>query len=132
MGLKGLREFCGFDFDRFIQGKQFTVTGISPWKDYSTGDVVGSKVETAITVDKTHYKPGKNGNPISNLYEKLVFKIGKNVNLPIGAVVIPVGAVASVYGDFSNQLSVRVTDIKVVQTSASPASGPATGGKGLG
>lgn len=132
MALKGIREFFGFDFDRFMQGKRLTVTGCGPWKDYTNGQVLGTKVEVAITEDRTPYAPGKDGKPVSNLYEKLVFKVGKNINVPIGAAIVPVGAAATVYGEYQNQLSIRVTDIKAAQQSAPPASGSVAGGKGLG
>lgn len=136
MALKGLREFTGFDTDRFFNGKRFTVTGCTPWKDYTSGQLLGTKVEVAITEDKTPYKPGKDGTPVSNLFEKLAFKVNKNINFPIGAAVVPVGAVATIYGEYQNQLSIRVTDIRAVQPTA-PANGgkpaaPVNPGKGLG
>lgn len=136
MALKALREFNGFDIDSFLQGKRLTATGCTPWKDYASGQPLGTKVEVAITEDKTPYKPGKDGTPVSNLYEKLVFKVNKNINVPIGAAVVPVGAVATIYGDYQNQLSIRVTDIKVIQPTA-PVNGgqpsaPANPGKRIG
>lgn len=136
MALKGIREFFGFDFDRFSQGKRFTVAGCVPWKDYTSGQLLGTKVEVAITEDKTPYKPGKDGTPVSNLFEKLAFKVSKNINIPIGSMVVPVDAVATVYGQYQNELSIRVADIKVVQPTA-PVSGgqpsaPVNPGKRIG
>lgn len=132
MSLKGLRQYVGFDFPRFSKDKLFTVTGVSNWVDFNTKLPLGTRVEVVISSDQTPYAPSKDGRPISNLYEKLTFKIDKNINVPIGATVVPLGAVATVYGQYQNELSIRAADIKVISPSAPPASGHTAGGKGLG
>ncbi len=68
-----------------------------------------------ISVDKTAYE-FKNGNTFTNRYEKLSFKMGKDVNIPLEACVMPKGVTARVYGDYRNQLSVICDDIAVLPT----------------
>lgn len=135
--MKCLRFFLKFLFELFAQGKVFTVTGISDWVDYDTKQILGTKVEVTITEDNTAYPPGKNGQPISNLYEKMYWKVPKKVTFPIGTIVVPVNAEATVYGEYQNQLSVRVGDIKVAPASASvpvhtptPTHSPTSAGAG--
>lgn len=128
-----------FDWPRFDQGKQYTVTGIGPWKDHDSGKLLGTKVEVAITADKVPYLVTKDGRQLYNLYEKLTWKIGKAVDFPIGTVVVPAGVTVTLWGRNPNgpkdQMSIRVTDIKAVQPTAPVNSGrpvaPATTGKTL-
>lgn len=133
--LKGLHNFNRFEIDRFLKDKRLNVTGCSLWKDYDSGQILGTKVEVVIVEDNTPYKPKKDGTPVSNLYEKLTFKVDKKVDVRIGEEVVPVNAVATVYGDYQNMLSIKASDIKVVQHTA-PVSGvrptaPVNGGKTL-
>lgn len=115
MGLKGIKEFNSFDMLRFQQGKEFTVTSCRKWFDYDDKSrQLGTRIEVAITRDDTKYAPSKNGEAISNLYEKLTFKVSKDVTVPVGAVVEPVNAVATVFGDYGNQLSIKADDVKIV------------------
>lgn len=53
---------------------------------------------------------------MSNRFEKLTFKVSKDVEIPIEAIVEPLNATAAVYGDYRNQLSVKCSDIKVLRT----------------
>uniref|UniRef100_UPI0006D1083B hypothetical protein n=1 Tax=Mediterraneibacter glycyrrhizinilyticus TaxID=342942 RepID=UPI0006D1083B len=73
----------------------------------------GTKVDVIIAEDNTAYDI-KNDEIITNQYEKLAFKIKKDVNIPMNARVIPVNPVAVVYGEYRNQLSVTADDIKVI------------------
>lgn len=107
--MKKLSLFLRFDWLAFASGKTFTVTGCAPWKDQQ-GNIVGTRIETAITMDKTDY--GTEG--ITNLYEKLTIKVPMpGVTFPVGATVEPVNPVATVYGQYRNQLSVKAGDVKV-------------------
>ena len=74
---------------------------------------LGTKVETVIAKDQTPYKQ-KEGETVTNLYEKLVFKIKKDVKVPVNSYIMPVNAVAVVYGDYRNNLSVTADDIRVI------------------
>lgn len=111
--MKGLGSFVSFDWARFAAGKTFQAVDSGPWVDYDSKAKLGSKVEVVITKDDTVY-PTKNGKVISNIFERLQFKAPKDIAIPVGAIVEPVGAVATVYGDFRNKLSVKVEDVRVV------------------
>lgn len=121
----GLNQFVGFDFARFCEGKRFVTTASKVWVDYETKQRRGTVVTVAITEDQTAYNPGKDGKVISNLFEKMNWKIEREVNIPVGVQVVPVDGVATVYGEYRNQLSATVADIKVIQPTA-----PVSGGKG--
>ena len=116
--MKKLSSFNTFNFAAFAKDKDFQVTGVSKWLDFDTREELGTKVSTAITRDDTPY-PQKDSEQVSNLYEKIDFKVSKgSTQVKIGDYVEPVNAVATVYGDFRNQLSVKCDDIKVVQRSS--------------
>lgn len=111
--MKKLTQFMHFDFEAFSKGKIYQTVGISEWVDYSTKEHMGTKVEVVIVKDDTQYKQ-KEGETVSNRFEKLTFKISKDVKVPVGAYVRPVNAVATVYGEYRNQLSVTADDIQVL------------------
>ena len=56
------------------------------------------------------------------LYEKLAIKVSKAVAVPIGSIIIIVNGIASIYGEYRNQLSIRAEDIKIA-----PPTPPAKG-----
>ncbi len=112
--MKKLAQFMAFDFDAFSKGKVYQVTGVSEWVDFATKAHMGTKVEVCIVKDDTQYKQ-KDGENISNLYEKFSIKIPKDTTCPVRAYVMPVKAVATVYGEYRNQLSVTADDIRVLQ-----------------
>ena len=117
MALKKLNQFLVFDYAKFSHGKVIVCTGIGEWLDYNTKDHKGTKVEGAIIKDNTLYDQ-KNGESVSNLYEKIIFKCKKDIQIPVGAVITPVNAVAKAYGEngakFVNQLSITCDDVKVL------------------
>ncbi|WP_322353813.1 hypothetical protein [Paratractidigestivibacter sp.] len=116
--MRKLLQFNKFDMQAFSQGKVYLVTGISPWNDFTTKAHLGTKVEVVIAEDKTPYK-SNDGEVVSNAYEKLQFKVAKdNVSVPVGAQVVPVNPVATIWGDYHNKLSVKCDDVKVVQKQA--------------
>lgn len=112
--MRNLNQFMLFDWKTFAESKRFRVTGTSEWKDYDSGNHLGTKVEVAIVEDRTQYKPDKSGNAQTNLYEKFTIKVAKNITVPIGALVVPDGVTATVYGEYRNQLSVKAQDIHVL------------------
>lgn len=113
--MKNLNQFNEFHWDKFAEGKCFSVAGVSEWKDFDTKEHQGTKVNVYISSDKTPYKPDKNGFVQTNLGEKLTFKVSKDIgNLTPGMTVVPVGVKATVYGEYRNQLSVRCDDIRPV------------------
>ena len=108
--MQKLSLFLTFLWMKFAKGKVFTVTSCAPWKDQND-NIVGSRIMTAITQDDTDY--GIEG--VSNIYERVTFKIPKvGVVIPIGATVEPLNPVATVYGQYRNQLSVKADDVRVV------------------
>ena len=82
--LKKLNRFLKFDAEGFFAGKRFKAIGVQEWKDFETGKVLGKKIEVVIASDKTDYGC-TDGEVISNVYEKLVFKVRKNEEIPMGA-----------------------------------------------
>ncbi len=116
--MKGLSQFLMFDWDGFAKDKAFVCTGVSEYSDYNTGAHIGSRVEAIISVDKTAYD-FRNGQSFTNKFEKIVFKVTKDVNIPIEARIQPRGVVAKVYGDYHNLLSITCSDIAVATSTPS-------------
>lgn len=113
--MKYLNQFNNFDFAAFAKGKVFIVVGSSPWKDYTTMKVLGTKIDCVIAVDKTEYLK-KEGDSTTNQYEKLSFKVRKeNLSVPNESRVMPVNPEATIWGQYRNQLSVKCDDIQVAQ-----------------
>lgn len=112
--MKKLSMFTSFDFEAFSKGKKYLSTGTQPLKDPETGDRTGTKIESVIIKDLTDYGKSKDGTRVSNLFEKIVFKVPKIIDIPLNVEIIPINPVAKVWGEFQNQLSVRVDDVQVV------------------
>lgn len=113
MSLRGLNQFVKFDTEAFLKGKVLVATGLKDYIDYNTKEHLGKEVKAAIVQDDTIYT-FKEGETFSNVYESLPIKVKKDVDIPIGARIIPVNAVATVYGDYRNQLSVKCDDIQII------------------
>ena len=114
--MKNLYQFQKFLLPEFLNGKELTVTGCHPWKDYDTEQILGTAVDIAITKDETLYQPSKDGSVQTNLFEKFTVKLQKfNFSVPAGTVVTIVNGTANVYGERRNQLSVKAEDVKIVQ-----------------
>lgn len=114
MSLKKLSQFQYFDIDEFLTGKKLITIGIQDWKDFETQNILGSKVEVVIAVDKTHYAVA-NGEVASNAYEKLTVKIPlKLTNIPMNTEVRLINPEAVVYGEFRNMLSITAENIEVI------------------
>ena len=74
--MKSLNKFMYFDWEKFSEGKEYTVTGCSEWTDFNTKQHLGTKIEVIISKDETDYRM-KDGSTTSNLYERLIFKVKK-------------------------------------------------------
>ena len=85
---------------------------------------MGTKVELTITKDDTPYKT-KDGESVSNLYNKLIVKVPGKVDLKIGTEVEIEGGEATVYGEYRNQLSVKAASVRPVTPSAANGGGRA-------
>lgn len=114
--MRALHQFESFDLDRFLAGKRLAITAITDLFDRSSGAPIGKKVECAIVEDHTAYSPNKDGNIITNLYEKVLIKVKypHSVEASIGDEIIPVNATATVYGDYRNKLSITADGFKIV------------------
>ena len=112
--MKKLNMFLYFDFEAFMKGKQLMCTGARPWTDHDTGEILGTRVETAIVKDRTDYGESKNGEQVSKLFEKIVFKVPRQIEVPMNVEVVPVNVEAKVYGDFHDKISATAEDIQVV------------------
>lgn len=114
MSLKKLSQFQYFDIDEFLEGKKLVTIGIQDWKEFETQNVVGSKVEVVIAIDKTKYEVA-NGEIVSNVYEKLTVKIPlKLTNVPMNAEIRLINPEAVIYGEFRNMLSITAENIEVI------------------
>lgn len=122
--MKYLNQFQEFNFNRFAEGKVFRVIGQSEYKDFDTEAHLGTKIEVVIYKDETEYKR-KEGETGSNLFEKINFKVSKDLNVTEGDVILPVDPVCTIYGEYRNQLSVKCSDIKILKTRSSAGQGVA-------
>lgn len=114
--MKFLSQFEKFNWDAFAKGKTFMCNGTAPWTDRETGALLGTKVECVIMDDETEYQR-KEGDTTTNRFEKIAVKVAKPVVVPGNATVKLVDVVATIYGDYRNQLSVKAADIEVVRAS---------------
>ena len=113
--MKYLNQFNHFDFEAFVKGKKLEVLDVRENVDYNTKEHIGTKVEAVITEDATPYIIPEGRTPSSNKYEKIVFKLAKDIKVPIGARITVKNAVARIYGEYNNQLAVTCEDIIVVE-----------------
>lgn len=116
--LKGLAKYNQFNWEKFAEGKEFAVTGISEYKDYVSGEHLGTRVDVVIISDKTPYE-FKDSEVYTNRFEKLVFKCSKkNLDIPLETRVRPRRVVASIYGEYRNMLSIKCEDVEILSDSA--------------
>lgn len=111
--MKKLGNFLSFNWEAFAKDKTFMAIECKPWLDYETKKVWGTKVGFIIIEDKTDYNVPE-GETVSNVWEKGVIKIRKEINIPEKSIIQPKGVVASVYGEFRNQLSIEAKDINII------------------
>lgn len=110
--MKKLNMFSTFDWESFAKGKRFSSVSKQEWKDFSTEKHKGTKVEAVIIQDNTDY--GTQTGEITNLYEKLTFKVPHDIDIPLNVEIRPKNVTAMIYGDYRNQLSALAEDIIVV------------------
>lgn len=115
--MKGLCQFLVFDMNRFLSGKTLVAVSVSDLVDYDSGKVIGAKVECAIIKDDTPYASNKDGSTINNLFEKMSVKIKypNTVNVSVGDEVTLVNPVGTVYGDYSNKLSISAEGVEAIK-----------------
>lgn len=118
MAFKKLNDFVHFDFEKFWNGKVGKCTGCSTWSDFNTKEVLGTRVEITIVKDDTPYKQ-KDGEQVTNMFKTLVVKVPRtSVNVKVGDNVHIVNPVATVYGQYRNELSVKADNVVPVNPQA--------------
>ena len=111
-----LNQFLEFNLNAFLNGKTLMCVGSMPWLDYVTKELRGTKLSLVISEDRTEYRQ-KPGEQRTNQFENINVKVPKNdLKVAPGAVIELMDAVATVFGEYRNQLSVTAADIKVVQS----------------
>lgn len=121
MSLKMLNRFQVFDSARFFEGKKFLLTKLEPWQEGNDVEhlrTVGTKVTGVIAIDDTQY--GKDLTGV-NEGEIITFKVRQPITKfqnwqPLQTVFQAVKFDRVViWGDYRNQLSVRVPDLQEVE-----------------
>ena len=120
--MKGLKEFLTFDWQNFSKDKQFLVVGTAEYTEFDTKRHLGTKIEAVIITDNTSYT--YKDKPFTNLYEKISFKVTKDIDVPLNSIIVPAGEIkATVFGDYNNQISVICSDIKIVEPTKASSQG---------
>ncbi len=112
--MKKLSKYVTFNWEGFANQKAFLVTGVRPWTDHETGALCGTKIDVVIIKDDTDYGASKEGEKVTNLFEKLTIKVPSKISVPISSQIEVINATAVVYGNYHDQLSVTAESIKVV------------------
>lgn len=113
----GTSQHTHFDWTGFSAPMDYTVTGVSEWVDWETKKPLGHRVDTVVTRDDTQYRT-KDGKTVSNLYKRQSFKCFEKPDVKIGDIVEPVEPVATLYGKFHNEISVKCKTMRVVTPAA--------------
>ena len=123
MSLKRLSQFQEFDSKAFFESKDFLLSKIEEWQEQQEEGnqnlkTVGTKVTGVIFVDKSNY--GNAGTRI-NRGESITFKVSQPVtafsNWQAFNTVFKATdfTKVSVYGEYRNQLSVRVPNLTAIR-----------------
>ena len=110
--MKFLNMFLKFNWSAFAKGKRFMCIGCKDWTDYKSGEYLGTKIEAVIMQDDTNY--GKEDGE-SNIFEKVTFKVSKDLDIPLNSEIVPKSVEAKVYGEYRNLISCTAEDIEVVE-----------------
>ena len=98
----------------FRSGKAVVCTSLEPWIDFESKKVVGTKAKIAIVKDETQYRQ-KDGEHVTNKFESFIVKIPKTeVNDLVDRPVRIINPVATVYGQYRNELSVKADDVQAI------------------
>lgn len=112
--MKALTLFNEFDWISFARDKELVVTGCGEWKDYKTHQHMGTRVYCVIAKDNTSYFYHGNNVTGLNEFERLSIKVPKTISVDRGSQISLVNPQATVYGQYSNNISVIADDIKVI------------------
>ena len=111
--MKYLNQFLKFDWELFSKNKRFVSIGKRHWTNFETKEHLGTLIDAIIYKDDTPYKQ-KEGEITSNAYEKVTFKVAKDIDIPMNVEIQATNVDATVYGDFREKLSITAEDITVV------------------
>lgn len=114
-----LKDFDSFDTVGFFKDKILVTRKCRDWTDDKTGIHLGTKVTVAIDKDNTVYDLKDGEEDVDNEYEQILIKVKNDVKFPKNTPVVMVNAVAKIYGDFAEKLSVTAEDMKLAQQSKS-------------
>lgn len=121
MSLKGLSSFQRFDGERFFHDKQILFTKAEDWQEGEDAEhmrSVGTKITGVILSDETNYGHDQKG---INQGESLTFKVRQPLtsftNWKVFQTIFTVEKIekATVWGDYRNQLSIKVPSLKEIQ-----------------
>lgn len=118
--MKHLKDFNTFDSEGFFKDKVLVARECSDWQDENTGIHQGTKVVVAIDKDNTVYQIKDGENFIDNAYEKITIKVKKDVKFARNTPVVLVNAVANIWGDYKDKLSVTADDMLLAQPKQQP------------
>lgn len=113
--MKKLTEFQNFDFERFVENKTLIVKDIRPWNAYKDGQItseeLGVRVDLLVVRDDTEYRNSEDEH--ANFGETFTVKVENkfDLDLKFQDEVIIEDAVAVVYGQYQNQLSVTAQNV---------------------
>lgn len=113
MALKKLSQFEHFDEEGFFSRIGLVVIGKSIWKEYGTNLEKGTAITTVIASDRHNYNASE-GEIVNNLYEKIVVKIPKKIDVVLNAKIKLVNPQAKIYGEYRNLLSVTADDVEIL------------------
>ena len=113
--MKKLKLFMHFLAKEFFADKVLLCNGVSEWRDYKTQKVLGSVAELVIIEDNTDYHIEEGQPAVDNIFEKFKVKVPVALNIPKGSTVQLVNPVCTVYGDFSEKLSVTAENLRIVK-----------------
>lgn len=126
--MKHLKDFNTFDSNAFFKDKLLVTRECRDWQDETKGIHQGTIVTVAIDKDNTVYQIKDGEEFIDNEYEKITVKVKKDVKFAKNTPVILVNAVAKIWGDYSEKLSVTADDMLPAQPKQQPSRQPLTKG----
>ena len=111
--MKYLNQFLKFDWELFSKNKRFVSIGKRNWTNFETKEHLRILMDAIIYKDNTPYKQ-KEDEITSNAYEKVTFKVAKDINIPMNVEIQATNVDATVYGYFRERLSITAEDVTVV------------------